>query len=144
MDQSNLKPPAGAKHKKKRVGCGDGSGHGSFSGRGCKGQKSRSGSGGYQRLGMRRLVLSTPKLRGFRSSKPKAQVVHLKDLETIFVAQDIVTPRVLYKKGLILSAEMPVKILVGGELTKALTIKHCLVSRTATEKIIAVGGQVHA
>ena len=67
MDQSKLKPPAGAKHKRKRVGRGDGSGHGTYSGRGCKGQKSRSGGGvrlGFEG-GQLPLIKRLPRKRGF-------------------------------------------------------------------------------
>ena len=67
MQESRLKPPVGAKHGRKRVGRGDGSGHGTYSGRGCKGQKSRSGGGvrlGFEG-GQLPLIKRLPRKRGF-------------------------------------------------------------------------------
>ncbi len=129
---------------KKRVGRGLGSGRGAKSGRGQKGQKSRSGVSGLKRLGMRRMMLATPKKRGFNSPNGQKGVVNLSDLDTNFNAQASVTPSSLKGKKLIDSVKPGVKILGQGKITKPLTIKGCSVSKSAAEKIIAVGGSVHA
>ena len=96
MDQSNLKPPAGAKHKKKRVGCGDGSGHGTFSTRGCKGQKSRSGRDlrpGFEG-GQLPIIKRLPWTRGFTNvAKIEYSLVNVGDLK-LFDANTEVSPEV--------------------------------------------------
>jgi len=74
-----LKPKLKRK-RRKVLGRGDSSGHGSYSTQGAKGQKARSGVGGLKKLGMRHIILSTPKLRGFRSARAKDQVVNLTTL----------------------------------------------------------------
>lgn len=113
---SNLKPKNGSKHKPKRIGCGEGSGHGgSGSTRGMKGQRSRSGEGknpGFEG-GQMPLVRRIPKY-GFSNKKfeVKFQEVHIEDIiskipETIAE----VTPNVLYQYGLVKSLRLPVKVL---------------------------------
>ncbi len=138
----NLSPKK--KKTKKRIGRGLGSGSGAKSGRGQKGQKSRSGVSGLKRLGMRRMMLATPKKRGFKATKEQKAVVNLSDLDANFNAQAVVTPSALRQKKLISSVKLGVKILGQGTLTKALTIKGCSVSKAAAEKILAAGGSVHA
>jgi len=144
MDQSNLKPPAGAKHKKKRVGCGDGSGHGTFSTRGCKGQKSRSGRDlrpGFEG-GQLPIIKRLPWTRGFTNvAKIKYSVVNIGDLR-LFDAGSEVNMATLIEKGLVKSANFPVKILGNGELESSLTVKASKFSATAKSKIEAAGGKV--
>jgi large subunit ribosomal protein L15 len=144
MDQSNLKPPAGAKHKKKRVGCGDGSGHGSFSTRGCKGQKSRSGRDlrpGFEG-GQLPIIKRLPWTRGFTNvAKINYSVVNVGDLR-LFDAGSEVNMANLIEKGLVKTANFPVKILGNGELERALTVKASKFSATAKSKIEAAGGKV--
>jgi large subunit ribosomal protein L15 len=144
MDQSNLKPPAGAKHKKKRVGCGDGSGHGSFSTRGCKGQKSRSGRDlrpGFEG-GQLPLIRRLPWTRGFTNvAKVNYSVVNVSDLR-LFDAGSEVNMATLIEKGLVKTANFPVKILGNGELERSLTVKASKFSATAKSKIEAAGGKV--
>ena len=139
----NLQPSKGSKKSRKRVGRGLGS-KGRTAGRGQKGQKSRSGVGGLKRLGMKKLILSMPKLRGFKSHKPKASVVNLEDIAKKFGTDEIVNPKSLVKKGLIPSNHSRVKILGDGEIETALTIKGCAVSKSAAEKIIAAKGKIDA
>lgn len=144
MDQSKLKPPAGAKHKKKRVGCGDGSGHGTFSTRGCKGQKSRSGRDLRPSFegGQLPLVKRLPWMRGFTNvAKVKYSVVNVGDLR-LFEAGSEVDSVGLKEKGLIKSANFPVKILGNGELERPLKVKATKFSATARDKIEAAGGKV--
>lgn len=136
----NLKPSA--KKKFKRVGRGHGSGKGTTAGRGQKGQKSRSGVSGLKRLGMRKLLLSTPKLRGFISQAPQAQAINLADIEKHFGTNAPVSPKTLLKKGLIKTTRRPVKILSKGALTIAVSVSGCLASDAAKKAITAVGGSI--
>ncbi len=136
----NLKPSA--KKKFKRVGRGHGSGKGTTAGRGQKGQKSRSGVSGLKKLGMRKLLLSTPKLRGFTSQVPQAQAVSLADIEKYFGVNSPVSPKTLLKKGLIKTTRRPVKILSKGALTIAVSVTGCLASDSAKKAIVAAGGSI--
>ena len=140
-----MRPAKGAKKDKKRVGRGLGS-TGTTAGRGQKGQTSRGGSkpGKLKRLGARPLMLATPKLRGFNSRYDKTQTVNVGDIAKRFIAGEVVTPNTLAKKGLVASANAPVKILSKGELAVAVNVKHCLVSAGAAEKISKAGGKIEA
>ena len=144
MDQSNLKPPVGAKHKKKRVGCGDGSGHGTFSTRGCKGQKSRSGRDlrpGFEG-GQLPIIKRLPWTRGFTNvAKTEYSLVNVSDLR-LFDADTLVSPEALVESGLVKIPRLPVKILGNGELDRPLTVKANKFSATAKSKIEAAGGKV--
>ena len=142
MDLSNLKPPKGAKHAKKRIGRGQGSGQGVTAGRGEKGQKSRSGfkhkrgfEGGQMPLHRR-----VPK-RGFHNLfRTEYAVVNLDALADRFEAGAIVTPELLRERGLVRGAEQRVKILARGDISKALTVRAHKFSGKAAEKIAAAGG----
>jgi large subunit ribosomal protein L15 len=142
MSLSNLKPPKGAKHPKKRVGRGPGSGHGKTSGRGHKGAKSRSGfrlkrgfEGGQMPLHRR-----VPK-RGFRNPfRVEYAVVNLDTLQEVFDADSSVTPEVLRERGLVGGAKVPVKVLGRGDIAKKLTVRAHRFSATAAKKIEAAGG----
>jgi len=137
-----IKPFSGSKKKVKRVGRGLGS-TGTYSGRGQKGQRARSGGrGGLKLLGMRRIIMSTPKLRGFKSPYPKMVAVNLKDLEKKFNEGERVTPKTLLEKGLVGKMRVSVKILGNGEIKKKLTIENCSVSGSAREKIEKSGGKI--
>lgn len=138
-----MRPARGSTKNKKRVGRGLGS-KGTTAGRGQKGQSSRSGVGGLKRLGMRHTLLATPKARGFKSMHAKVQIVNVGDFNKRFIANEVVTPRTLAKKGMIVNPNAPVKVLSEGELTVVVTVKNCLVSATAREKIVAAGGKVEA
>jgi large subunit ribosomal protein L15 len=139
-----IKPKPGSKKRKKRIGRGIGSGSGKTSGRGMKGQKSRSGASGFQRLGMRKLMLATPKLRGFTSPHASASVVNLSALSEMFAAGDIVTPKILKQKKLVAKISDGVKILGDGDISIALTVRGCKVSASAEKKITAAGGTIKA
>jgi large subunit ribosomal protein L15 len=152
LDLSNLKP-AQARKDRKRVGRGLGSGKGRYSGRGLKGQKSRSGSkkmrAGFEG-GQMPLYMRVGKLRGATSKDAmpigpfmtRTQPVNLKSLEERFEAGAEVTPETLKAKRLIRSIRIDVKVLGVGELTKALTVHAHGVSASAREKIEAAGGTV--
>jgi large subunit ribosomal protein L15 len=141
MDLSNLKPPKGAKHSKKRVGRGQGSGTGVQAGRGHKGAKSRSGfthkrgfEGGQMPLHRR-----VPK-RGFTNIfRQEFEVVNLDTLSERFDAGVEITPEVLRDRGII-SRAGKIKILARGEISKALTVRAHKFSGKAAEKIAAAGG----
>ncbi len=143
MDQSKLRPPVGAKHKRKRVGCGNGSGHGSFSGRGCKGQKSRSGPNvrvGFEG-GQLPLIKRLPAQRGFTNKyKTIYSTINVGKLNE-FATDMEVTATELHKAGMIQTLKYPVKVLGDGNLDRALTVKAKKFSAIAKEKIIAAGGK---
>ena len=145
MSDFNLHPPVGATHRKKIVGRGQGSGLGTTAGKGNKGQQSRSGGktypgfeGGQMPL-YRRLAH-----RGFNNKNFRAefQIVNLNDIETRFEANDIVDGVSLAVKGLVRKAELPVKILGNGALSKVLTFVVDKVSASAKAQIEAAGGKV--
>lgn len=136
-----IRPAKGSKRSRKRVGRGLGS-TGSYSGSGVKGQKARSGVSGLKRLGAKRLILGTPKLRGFRSLNPKAAVVNVGLLDKHFDGSAPVTLAALQEKELVGKRAKNVKILAQGELTHALKIEGCAISAAAKEKISAAGGSV--
>jgi large subunit ribosomal protein L15 len=142
MDLGTLKPAPGSTKKRKRVGRGDGSGHGKTSGRGHKGQGARSGGNvppGFEggQMPLRRRV---PK-RGFHNPfRQVSVVVNLGQLE-IFESGSEVTPEILLERRLIRRKGEPVKILADGSLTKPLTVKAHAFSSKAKEKIEALGGK---
>jgi large subunit ribosomal protein L15 len=142
MHLGDLKPPKGAKHRKTRVGRGQGSGNGKTAGRGHKGAKSRSGfhykrgfEGGQMPLHRR-----VPK-RGFHNHfRVEYEVVNLDQLETKFDAGTVITPDLLREQGLVARGKAPVKILARGDIKKKLTVKAHKFSGKAAEKLAAAGG----
>jgi len=131
-----IKPNKGATKKRKRVGRGNASGHGTYSGRGLKGQRSRSGVSGLKRLGMKKQLLQIPKVRGFKSARAKNQVVNISDLNSNFKNGDEISPKTLLRKDLIAKIELPVKILGKGKLTlKDLKFKDVKLSQSVKEQI---------
>lgn len=138
-----LKPAKGARHRPKRIGRGNASGHGTYSTRGQKGQRARAGGRrGLRRLGMRRLLLSIPKVRGFRSLKPRPRPINLSDLDRVLKAGDVVNRNRLIALGLARETEKFVKILGDGTITKAVTVRGIPMSASAREKITAAGGTI--
>ncbi|PJE59732.1 MAG: 50S ribosomal protein L15 [Candidatus Portnoybacteria bacterium CG10_big_fil_rev_8_21_14_0_10_44_7] len=142
MQLHTLKKPSGLK-KKKRVGRGGK--RGTYSGRGLKGQKARSG--GRPRPQWRDLVKKLPKQRGYRfaSIKQKPHALNLAVLEKKFSAGDIVDLAKIKALGLVWtkkSRPAKVKILGQGELNKKLTVRGLPVSQTARQKIEKAGGRV--
>jgi len=139
----NLKPAKGAKQKKKRLGRGNASGAGNYSGRGMKGQRSRSGGKGSLKLrGMKANIQSLPKLGGFNSLNPKLQVVNLVTLEKNFKDGDLVNLKTLKEKNIISKKNLGVKILGNGKLSKKLTIKVNQASEPAALAIKQAGGKL--
>jgi large subunit ribosomal protein L15 len=140
----NLKPRPGARHRVKRLGCGESSGHGKTSGKGHKGQKARSG--GSIRLGFEGgqmpLIRRIPK-RGFNNAAFKTTYapVNLDALEQLD-ATGMIDEQVLRKAGLVNGKWDGVKILGGGALKKKLALKVDAVSASAREQIEKAGGSV--
>ncbi|MFH0951142.1 MAG: 50S ribosomal protein L15 [bacterium] len=133
----NLTQSPGTTQTRKRIGRGNGSGIGTYSGKGLKGQKSRSGVSGLKRLGMKSMLLSVPKKRGFTSRFPKHQVVNLEALNETFKAGAVVSPKALRAVGLVAKMTIPVKILGEGELKiDNLTFENVAVSQSAKEQIV--------
>ena len=143
MELSNLKPKKGARHAKKRVGRGPGSGHGKTSSRGEKGQKSRSGYSGKRGFegGQMPLHRRLPK-RGFTNIfKTDYAVVNVSDLER-FDNGASVDEAMLRQAGLVKGSHDGVKVLGDGELTKKLTVSATKFSKSAREIIEKAGGTV--
>jgi len=151
LNLSNLKP-AQARKNRKRVGRGIGSGKGRYSGRGIKGQKSRSGShkmrpgfeGGqnpiYMRLGKQRGGSADAMPVG--PHRTSTAPVNVATLDERFDAGADVTPDTLVEKGVLKNTKTDVKILGNGDLSKKLSITAHAVSATAREKIEAAGGSI--
>ena len=135
-------PPKGAKKSRKRIGRGNSGKSGTYSGRGLKGQKARSGVGGLKLKGMRQRLLTIPKLRGFKSPYNKPAVINVGELDSLFDAKAVITPKILVKKGIIGSPRFGVKILGKGNTKKAFTIRNCNLSKSAEEKIKKAGGTI--
>lgn len=144
MQLHDLKPNKGAKQRKKRVGRGNASGLGTYSTRGMKGQKSRSGasfSPGFEG-GRTPLVKLIPKNRGFKSLKPEWSIINISDIQDRFKTGTIIGKRELKKAGLIKSKKDLVKLLGVGEVTKKFTVIVDACSKSAKSKITKAGGKV--
>ena len=144
MRQDELSPTPGSKRARKRVGRGDGSGHGTYSGRGCKGQKSRSGYNlprGFEG-GQLPLIKRLPRKRGFTNVfRTEYSLVNVGKLN-IFEEGAEVTPERLAAAGMVKSLRHPIKILAGGDINHPLVIKANKFSTAAKAKIEAAGGKV--
>lgn len=143
MKLHDLKPSKRAKKKRKRVGRGNASGHGTYAGRGRKGQKARSGGtkGPYFEGGQLPLVRRLPHKRGFVNIfRVEYAEVNVDRLADVFETGAEVTPETMAAAGLIKSADQPVKVLGRGELDKELTVSAHRFSASARAKIEAAGG----
>ena len=149
----SLKPKPGSRHRKKRVGRGEGSGLGKTSGRGENGAGARSGAksranfeGGQMPIHMRLRKLRGPHMKKSmpfeQFGRTHTQPVNLKDLEARFDAGTEVTPDSLREKGLATRRDVPVKVLAQGDITKKLTVRVHAASWAAREKIESAGGSV--
>jgi large subunit ribosomal protein L15 len=142
MKLDSLKPPAGSRKKPKRIGRGEGSGHGGTATKGSKGQNARSGGkvrtsfeGGQMPLARR-----LPK-RGFRNPfRVAVSIVNVVDLKR-FSAGSVVGAAELIASGLVKRGD-PIKVLGKGEIDYPLSLKVKMISRAAKEKIEAAGGSV--
>jgi len=144
MRLHNLRPRPGSRHRVKRLGCGESSGHGKTSGKGHKGQKARSG--GSIRLGFEGgqmpLIRRLPK-RGFNNAafRKHYAIVNLDDLNE-FKAGATVNEQLLRESNLVRGHFLGIKILGGGELKHGLTVEADKVSAAAREKIEKAGGTI--
>jgi large subunit ribosomal protein L15 len=135
-----------ARKGNKRKGRGRASGKGKTSGRGTKGQKARAGH--RIRPDVREKLKKLPKRRGYSfkaMAGAESLVVNLGALNAAFAAGDSITPKILVERGLVRERKgetNTIKILGGGELSKALTVSGCKVSMSAKEKIEKAGGSV--
>lgn len=143
MNLHDLSPAVGSKKRKKRVGRGAGSGNGKTSGKGHKGQNARSGGGvrpGFEG-GQMPIQRRIPK-RGFNNIfKKRYAIINVEDLE-MFNNDEEINISMLLEKGIVKKKLCGLKVLGDGELTKKLNITAVKFSKTAIEKIEAVGGKV--
>jgi large subunit ribosomal protein L15 len=143
MKQDELRPPVGSRQNRKRVGRGNGSGHGTYSGRGCKGQKARSGGGvrlGFEG-GQLPLIQRLPRKRGFTNVfRIQYSVVNVGRL-MVFSPGTEIAPKELFKAGLISTLDRPTKILGQGEIRYPLVVTAHKFSSSAEKKILAAGGE---
>ena len=143
MNLGSLKPPAGSRKKRKRVGRGEGSGHGGTSCKGAKGQNARSGGGvrpGFEG-GQMPLSRRLPK-RGFRNPfRKKIIAINIGQLRK-FPEGAIIDNEALVRAGLVKGRADGVKILGKGSIDYPVSLKVEMVSRGAREKIEAAGGSV--
>lgn len=142
MELNTIQPADGAKHAKRRVGRGIGSGLGKTAGRGHKGQKSRSG--GFHKVGFEGgqmpLQRRLPK-RGFKSmAAPYKAEVRLSDLNGLPV--DEIDPAALKQAGLVHQLARSIRVILSGDLTKKVVLKGLTVTKGAKSAIEAAGGSV--
>lgn len=143
--QNSIAPAPGARKDRKRVGRGNGSGHGTYSGRGCKGQKSRAGNNkmrpGFEG-GQLPLIKRLPEKRGFTNIfRKEYSTVSIGELNS-FESGSEVTPEKMIAAGIIKSLMKPIKILADGDIDRPLTVKANKFSSSARAKIEAAGGKV--
>jgi len=145
MQLNDLFPAPGSRTSRKRVGRGNGSGHGSTAGRGDKGQNSRSGGGkgpGFEG-GQNPLHMRMPKLGGFKNrNRVEYAVINVDRIQEIYAAGETVDVDTLFAKGVIKSKTTPVKVLGDGDITVAVTVRVDKASASARAKIEAAGGTV--
>ncbi|MCJ7769804.1 MAG: 50S ribosomal protein L15 [Dehalococcoidales bacterium] len=143
MKQHEISPAAGSRKDRKRVGRGDGSGNGTYSGRGCKGQKSRSGYSikpGFEG-GQLPIIKRLPRKRGFTNLFRKEYSIVKLGALNIFEANSEVTPEALLDAGIVKSLKLPVKILADGDMKHPLTVKADKFSAAAKTQLEAAGGK---
>ena len=140
LNLNSLSSNDGARKKKQRIGRGVAR-KGMTSGRGRKGQRARAGGkGGLKLMGMKQTLMRVPKLKGFKSNRPKPAIVNLKDLSTL--KDSLVTPGNLKKAGIVDNAKKKIKILSDGEVKTSFVVRGIKVSEAAKAKIEAAGGKV--
>lgn len=145
MQLHDLSPAPGSRKSRKRVGRGNASGHGTTSGRGDKGQNSRSGGGkgpGFEG-GQNPLHMRLPKLGGFKNrNRVEYAVVNVGRLDELFGPGEVVDVDALFAKGVIKTKTVPVKVLGDGDISKPLVVKTDKISAAAKSKIESAGGTV--
>ena len=144
MQQHMMRPPEGARKNRKRVGRGDGSGNGTYSGRGLKGQKSRAGSSSMIKFqgGQLSLLKRLPSIRGFTNVfREEYSVVNIDQL-ALFPDGSEVTPESMMQVGFVKNLNSPVKVLGRGDIDVAISVSAHKFSAAARSKIEAAGGTV--
>ena len=144
MRQDELRPPKGAKRPRKRLGRGDSSGHGSYSGKGMKGQNSRSGGGVRPSFegGQLPITKALPTLRGFTNIFRRQYSTINVDRLSALPPNSTVTPETLAQAGVLRNLKRPVKVLGRGEIDIPLVVEAQRFSESAKKKIEAAGGSV--
>ena len=143
LSPNTIQASSGSRKVKRRVGRGDASTRGNFSGRGMNGQRSRSGGkGGLKLKGLKTVLQSTPKLRGFKSKFIKPTEVRLTDLDNNFNDGDVVNVVVLKAKNILRKNDTSAKVVFKGELKKKLTLEGIGCTVKAKELIEKNGGEV--
>jgi large subunit ribosomal protein L15 len=142
--QDSIAPAPGSRRASKRVGRGNGSGHGTYSGRGCKGQKSRAGNNkmrpGFEG-GQLPLIKRLPRKRGFTNIfKTEYSTVNIDSLNN-FESGSEVTAEKLVAAGVLKSLKNPIKVLADGDINRPLTVTANKFSASARAKIEAAGGK---
>ncbi|PIR47567.1 50S ribosomal protein L15 [Candidatus Uhrbacteria bacterium CG10_big_fil_rev_8_21_14_0_10_50_16] len=135
-----IKPSKGSQTTTKRLGRGIGSARGKTSGRGMKGQGSRSGNSGSSINGLRQMLLRVPKTRGFKSHKIQPAALNLSALSKM--TETLITPKTLKNAGLITDVKVGVKLMGDGEAKPSMLVRGCLVTKGARTKIEAAGGKI--
>lgn len=139
---SSLRSAAGSRHRVKRIGRGNASGHGTTATRGTKGQRARQGGRkGLTQLGVKHFITRLPKVRGFRSFKQQPEAVRVGDLAQ-FSDGTTVTPKLLASKRLVTSASSLVKLIGSDKLAVKLTIEVHAASAGARAAVEAAGGEL--
>ncbi len=144
MDLSKLSSPPGARRPRKRIGRGNASGTGTYSGKGLKGQKARSGPGPYLGFegGQLPIIQRFTRKRGFTNIfRVEYEWVNVGQLSEL-PAGTVVTQELLLSTGVIKHDKKPLKVLGDGELKQALTVRAHRFTESAREKIEAAGGSV--
>ncbi len=144
INLSNLKPFIKRK-RGKRIGRGNSSGHGTYAGRGQKGQRSRSGGRkGLKLKGLKPIIKKVPKLGGFKSLRPKYQIINLTTIEKLASAGiKEITPSVLFKNNLIRNPKEKFKILAKKDkLSQKVNVTAHAFSKSAEEAIKKLGGVI--
>tara|TARA_B100000401_G_scaffold144868_1_gene96264 strand:+ start:491 stop:940 length:450 start_codon:yes stop_codon:yes gene_type:complete len=145
MQQHSLKSPQGSKKNRKRVGRGDSSGSGSYSGKGMKGQKSRSGGGvrpGFEG-GQLPLIKKLSALRGFNNIFRREFIpINLNTISKLYEKDNEISPDTLVEKNVLKDTKSPIKILGDGEINFSVKVTAHKFSRSAKDKIIAAGGTI--
>ena len=142
MQQHMMRPPKGAKKNRKRVGRGDGSGNGTYAGRGLKGQKSRSGSSSMIKFqgGQLSLLKRLPSIRGFTNVFRQEYSIVNVDQIALFPEGSEVTPEMLMQVGFVKNLNLPVKVLGRGDIDVAVSVSAHRFSAAARSKIETAGG----
>jgi large subunit ribosomal protein L15 len=143
MQQHQLKPAPGSRHSQKRIGRGNASGHGTYSIKGIKGQKARTGNDIRAAFegGQKPLALRLARKRGFTNKwRVEYEWVNVGQLERLEGSE--ATPESLASAGLVRRAYLPVKILGDGDVSRPLVVRAHAFTASARAKIEAAGGRV--